>query len=251
MALKKLIGACLLPFPVAVLLVVIGLTLLWFTQRQRLGRVAVSIGTFILLLGGYDILSCALIPSLERPYAPLAPGAVTQLAPAPVAVVVLGSGYRPNARVPANDRLSGSGLARLIEAVRLMRLLPTARLILSDGFGQGESLADTAVFLGVARDRIVLEGRSRDTADEAALLPPLVGGAPFLLVTSAAHMRRSMALCRKQGLHPIAAATDFASGGDDGFLATDLVPRAGGFGRADQALHEWIGLIWSRLRGTI
>ena len=250
MVLKRLIGACLLPFPVAVLLIVIGLALLWFTQRQRLGRVAVSAGTFILLLGGYDVLSVVLIPSLERHHAPLTPAAVAALAPAPVAVVVLGSGYHPDFKLPANDRLSASGLVRLIEGVRLAHLLPATRLVLSDGFGQGEALSETAAFLGVAHDRIVLEARSLDTADEAALLRPLVGAAPFLLVTSAAHMRRAMALCRKQGLNPIAAPADF-SGGADTFLVTDLIPHASGFVRADQALHEWIGLGWSGLRGKI
>jgi uncharacterized SAM-binding protein YcdF (DUF218 family) len=252
MVLKKLIGACLLPFPLAVLAIVIGLLLLWLTQRQRLGRVAVSIGTFILLLGGYDILSVALIPSLERHYGPLTPPALAEIAPAPAAVVVLGSGYHPDFRLPANDRLSAAGLVRLIEAVRLMHLLPAARLVLSDGFGQGEALLETAAFLGVPRERIALEARSLDTADEAALLRPLVGAAPFLLVTSAAHMRRAMALCQKQGLNPIAAPADFSGGSNaDGFLATDLIPHASGFARADQALHEWIGLGWSGLRGKI
>jgi uncharacterized SAM-binding protein YcdF (DUF218 family) len=176
---------------------------------------------------------------------------VQALAPAPVAVVVLGSGYRPEAAaLPPNDRLSANGLARLIEAVRLLRLLPQARLIVSDGFGQGQALAETASFLGVARDRIVLEHRSLDTADEAALLPPLVGAAPFLLVTSASHMRRAMGLCLKQGLHPIAAPADFIGGGSE-WSAGDLVPRASGFSRTDHALHEWIGLAWGKLTGKI
>jgi uncharacterized SAM-binding protein YcdF (DUF218 family) len=174
---------------------------------------------------------------------------VTSLAPAPVAVVVLGSGYRPDPSLPPNDRLSGNGLVRLIEGVRLVQLLPAARLIVSDGFGQGEALAATAAIMGVAHARVVLEGRSVDTSDEAALLPPLVGKAPFLLVTSAAHMRRALALCRKQGLNPIPAATDFTLGASI-WSAGDLVPHAGGFFRTDYALHEWIGLLWSSLRGT-
>ncbi len=104
--------------------------------------------------------------------------------------------------------------------------------------------------MGVPRERITLEARSNDTSDEAALLPPLVGKSPFLLVTSAAHMRRAMALCRKQGLNPIAAATDFTRGSVE-WSAGDLLPRAAGFLRADYALHEWIGYWWSSLRGTI
>jgi uncharacterized SAM-binding protein YcdF (DUF218 family) len=250
MALKKLIGACLLPFPFALFLLLSGLALLWFGKRQRLGRLLISLSAVAMLLGGYDVFSGPLLRPLERSFPALSSDAVAQLAPAPVAVVVLGSGFHPDPRLPPNARLSGNGLMRLIEGVRLVKLLPGARLIVSDGFGQGEALAETAALMGVARDRIVVEGLSRDTADEAALLPPLVGTAPFLLVTSAAHMRRALGLCRKQGLAPIAAATDFATAGSD-WSAGDLVPRPAGFLRTDYALHEWIGIWWAHLRGTI
>jgi len=251
MAVKKLIAAVMLPFPIALALLMLGLLLLWFTKRQRGGRRLISLAAVLFLVGGYDVLSAPLIQPLERAYVALGPAAVQALAPAPIAVVVLGSGFRADAAtLPPNDQLSTNGLARLIEGVRLVHLLPRARLIVSDGLGQGRALADTAAFLGVAPERVVLEQRSLDTADEAALLPPLVGGAPFLLVTSAAHMRRAMALCRKQGLNPIAAPADFTGGGYE-WSVGDLIPRASGFARADHALHEWIGLWWSRLRGTI
>ena len=251
MAFKKLLGACLLPFPIAVAALLLGLLLLWFSKRQRGARRLLALAAVLFLVGGYDLVSGALIRPLESAYPALGPAAVQALTPAPVAVVVLGSGYRPDATaLPPNDRLSSNGLARLIEGIRLIRLLPQARLIVSDGFGQGQALAETATFLGVPHQRVVLEPRSLDTADEAALLPPLVGGAPFLLVTSAAHMRRAMGLCRKQGLNPIAAPTDFI-GGTSPWSLGDLVPRASGFSRADHALHEWIGLAWGKLRGKI
>jgi uncharacterized SAM-binding protein YcdF (DUF218 family) len=163
---------------------------------------------------------------------------------------VLGSGFRTDKTLPPNDRLSGNGIVRLTEAIRLVRMLPSAQLIVSDGVGQGESLAQTAMILGVPRERITLEARSNDTSDEAALLPPLVGKEPFLLVTSAAHMRRALALCRRQGLNPIAAATDFTNASVE-WAAGDLVPRVQGFLRADYALHEWIGYWWGGLRGSI
>ena len=250
MWLKKLISACLLPFPIAIALLVVGLVLLWFTQRQRVGRILASLSLLMMLLGGYDVFSRPLLAPLERPYAPLTAEAVAAMTPAPAAIVVLGSGFRPDKTLPPNDQLSANGIVRLTEAVRLTHLLPAARLIVSDGVGQGESLAKTATMMGVPRDRITLEARSGDTSDEAALLPPLVGKESFLLVTSAAHMRRALALCRKQGLNPIAAATDFTRGGSE-WSAGDLLPRASGFFRTDYALHEWIGYWWSGLRGTI
>jgi uncharacterized SAM-binding protein YcdF (DUF218 family) len=251
MALKKLLAACLLPYPIALSLLLLGLALLWFSaQRQRMGRVLSSIGLLLLLLGGYDVFSGPLLAPLESEYTPLTAASLAALSPSPVAIMVLGSGFRPNLEVPANDRLSANGLVRLTEGVRLLRLVPGARLIVSDGLGQGEALAETATIMGIPRERIALEARSNDTSDEAALLPPLVGSAPFLLVTSAAHMRRAMALFRKQGLHPIAAATDFAHIGSP-WTTSDLLPHASGFFRAEYALHEWIGLWWAGLRGKI
>jgi len=251
MAIKKLISACLLPFPIAVALLVAGLVLLWFTKRQRGGRRLVTLSALLFLAGGYDLASAPMLRPLEGSFQALTPEAVQALSPAPVAVVVLGSGFRPDAKaLPPNDRLSANGLARLIEGVRLVNLLPQARLIVSDGIGQGQALAETAAILGVPAARVQLEKPSLDTSDEAALLPPLVGGAPFLLVTSAGHMRRAMGLCRKQGLNAIPAPTDFVASGS-GWSATDLVPRIFGFARADYALHEWIGIVWSRLRGQI
>lgn len=250
MVLKKLLGAFLLPFPIALLLLICGLLLLWFTQRQRLGRILSSLAALMMLMGGYDVFSGPLILPLERPFAPLTAEEVTAMTPAPTAIVVLGSGFRTDKTLPPNDRLSANGIVRLTEGVRLAGLLPAARLIVSDGVGQGEALAETAMIMGVPRERITLEARSNDTSDEAALLPPLVAQSPFLLVTSAAHMRRALALCRKQGLNPIAAATDYAHSTSE-WSAGDLVPHAGGFVRADYALHEWIGYWWSRLRGTI
>src|SRR4029079_17553796 len=111
MVLKKLLGACLLPFPIAVALLLVGLLLLWFTKRQRGGRRLIALSAVLLLVGGYDLMSGALIRPLEDAYPALSPAAVQSLAPAPVAVVVLGSGYRPQATaLPPNDRLSSNGL---------------------------------------------------------------------------------------------------------------------------------------------
>lgn len=250
MWLKKLISAFLLPYPIAIALLIAGLLLLWFTQRQRLGKILSSVSVLMLLLGGYDVFSGPLLLPLERPYPPLTAETLAAMTPAPTAIVVLGSGFRTDKTLPPNDRLSGNGIVRLTEAIRLAHLLPSARLIVSDGVGQGESMALTAMIMGLPRERITLEARSNDTSDEAALLPPLVGKEPFLLVTSAAHMRRALALCRKQGLNPIAAATDFARANVE-WTAGDLLPRAEGFLRADYALHEWIGYWWAGLRGRI
>ena len=70
-------------------------------------------------------------------------------------------------------------------------------------------MARIAELLGVKPQDIVLESDSRDTADEAEIIAKMIGRERFILVTSAAHMPRSMALFKKRGLQPIPAPTDF------------------------------------------
>jgi uncharacterized SAM-binding protein YcdF (DUF218 family) len=94
MWLKKLTSAFLLPYPIAIALLIVGLVLLWFTQRQRLGKILSSVSVVMLLLGGYDVLSGPLILPLERPFSPLSAEMVAAMTPAPAAIVVLGSGFR-------------------------------------------------------------------------------------------------------------------------------------------------------------
>lgn len=247
---KRLLEACLLPFPIVIALLVAGLLVLRFTERERTAQWLLGVAAALSLLTGYGFLDRAMLGPLEGRYHALDAVEVQAMAPAPAAVVLLGAGFRPDADLPPNARLSSTGIARLTESIRLIRLLPQARLIVSDGLGQGQSTADTAVLLGVPRERITVEPRSNDTADEAALLCPLISDAPFLLVTSASHMRRAMALFQKHGLHPIAAPTDFVGGGSP-FAVTDLIPSTSNIKRTDIALHEWLGLMWARMRGQI
>ena len=139
MALKKLISACLLPFPIALALLICGLLLLWFTQRQRLGSVLSSLSVLIFLIGGYDLFSGAADPAAREPVSAAQRRGAGGDDAGPDRD--RGAGLRLSHRrrsLPPNDRLSANGIVRLTEAMRLARMLPSARLIVSDGVGQGE-----------------------------------------------------------------------------------------------------------------
>lgn len=253
--LKKFVSAWLLPFPAGLALVVVGLGLLWLSKRQLLGKVAASAGTCLLLFSGYGVGAGMTLDPLELENAPLTTADVLALRPPPGAIVILGAGYISDTSLPANDRLGTAGLARVVEGVRLWRLLPRAELVLSNGFGQGKAMAEAAATLGVPPDRMVLEGTAMDTEDEAlairtALVEHQPTEQPFLLVTSGVHMRRALALCRARGLHPIAAPTDYLMNRGSVSLFA-LVPSSGNLMRVDSALHEWTGLAWAHLRGAL
>src|SRR5579872_179092 len=70
--LRKIISRFLFPVPLSVEFLLVGLILLWFTRRQRLGKSLITIGTLTLLVFSSFPGSNALLRPLERSYPPLA-----------------------------------------------------------------------------------------------------------------------------------------------------------------------------------
>jgi len=74
---------------------------------------------------------------------------------------------------------------------------------------------------------------------------------PVLLVTSAAHMWRSMAVFESAGLRAIPAATDYGSGRIELGDPRVWLPDAGALHGTDGAIKEYLGVLVYRLRGQI
>jgi uncharacterized SAM-binding protein YcdF (DUF218 family) len=260
MIVKRLISSFLMPMPVCLGIVAAGVILLWFTNRQRAGRWLVTAGLGCLTLFSYTGVANLFIRPLENDYRPLLVEGQRQPLDARARsarwIVVLGGGHSIDRHLPANTELTESTLARLVEALRLKKQLPATKLILSGGFGRdgithAQLLADTAVELGFSRDDLVLEQRTFDTADEARFISALVGTDPFILVSSASHLPRAVALFRKQGRDPIPSPTGFNVIDVPGIDLGALFPSSGGIGKLERAWHEYIGHIWSRTRGQL
>jgi uncharacterized SAM-binding protein YcdF (DUF218 family) len=89
-----------------------------------------------------------------------------------------------------------SGMAeRVMETVRLAKLYPEAKILYSGGGAEAQLGKKVLMRLGIERERIIIEDRSRNTAENARLSK--IVAAPkqsekWLLVTSAFHMPRAM-----------------------------------------------------------
>ncbi|MES1204441.1 MAG: ElyC/SanA/YdcF family protein [Pseudomonadota bacterium] len=243
---KQLISYLVLPLPVVLIILVVGVVLLWFTSRQRAGKIVVTVGVGLALLFSWPVATRLLVSPL-RLFAPL-----SDFAPARDArwIVVLGGGFSSRTDAPPTSRLSSASLGRLVEGIRLQRQLPASKLVLSGGRASGdvplaEVMAQAALSLGVRRADMVLETRTDDTEDEARLIRGIVGDDRFVLVTSSTHMRRAMRLFENRGMKPIAAPADAAAGG------TSWLPSGGSLVVAEQADHEYVGMLWAWLRGTL
>ena len=79
----------------------------------------------------------------------------------------------------------------------------------------------------------------------------MIGPEKIILVTSAAHMPRSMALFRKRGLEPIPAPADFRVRGAQRPVPGRVFPHGSSLSEVEIAAHEYLGLAWAWLRGMI
>jgi uncharacterized SAM-binding protein YcdF (DUF218 family) len=255
-ALKKLISFWLMPMPACLVIAVFGWWLLGFPRRVLLGRTLVATSLLLVLLFGNRLFSVCLLRPLETRY-PAIPELSAGRPPPPALaacryVVVLGSGHADDPGLAALEKLSTAGLGRLTEAVRLLRVLPGARLIVSGPGATGEPshatiLAEAAVSLGVAPGRIILIDYAHDTGDESRAVKAIVGDTPVALVTSAWHMPRAEALFRTAGVNALPCPADYLSKSAPGFLREDLGWDIESLQRSTYAVHEGLGILWNHI----
>jgi len=209
---KKIISQFFMPAPVLVFLLLIGLLLLWFTRRQKAGKVFVTIATLLLGFFSYGAVSNMVAKPLEQKYPPLMDyESLNNIK----WIVVLRGGSGVDPRLPPSTYLSEASLFRLSEAIYIHNRLPETKLIMTgrSGFAGmtpvAQVMRDVAKELGVEPGDIVLETKSKDTKDHPIYVKEIVGKDRFILVTSASHMFRAMALFAKDGMAPIPAPTDY------------------------------------------
>jgi len=247
---KKILSAFLMPVPVVAAILIIGVVCLWIRRRESMGKILVTVGALLMMLLGYGPVSDNLLRTLEYKYHPF-----VEKKEGIKWVVVLGGGSSCDEGMPPGDRLSPPSLFRLVEGVRLFREHPGSKLLLSGGAmfstKDAETMATVARVIGVPEEDIVLEAESLDTEDEARLIKSIVQDAPFILVTSAAHMPRAMTLFEIQGMHPSAAPAEYRIGSRECERLAPELPMVTGLQNATVAFHEYLGLFWLKLKGAM
>ncbi|KXU36820.1 hypothetical protein AXK11_03220 [Cephaloticoccus primus] len=263
--LKKVVTYFLLPLQLSLLLMLLGGALCSLTRRKgfgTLGKISLSAGILLLLVLSHKQVGIALLQPLETRYAAipeLAPGEPLPAALAECrAIVVFAGGVSNTPWLPATSRLSEVGLARLVEGVRLARLLPDALLILTgpayeqdapESETAAAALARAAESLGIAPERMRLITAARDTEGEVAALHALYGDMPLALVSSASHMPRIMGYAQKAGLHALACPAGYKIRPNAKFRWHEWTADISGLGNSTGGIYERLGTLWARLRG--
>ncbi len=164
------------------------------------------------------------------------------------AIVLLGGATHGESRFGRGADLNDAA-DRVLFAAELF-LAGKAPVILISGGGQpprlpeAELLAQQLVALKIPRKQLLLETQSRTTYDNAVMAGEMLKNAGFrhiLLVTSGAHMRRSLALFEQQGLQVTAAAADHQIPKFDDPFLPNWVPTYDRLARSSRAIHEWVG----------
>jgi uncharacterized SAM-binding protein YcdF (DUF218 family) len=250
--LSKVLGFFAAPSNLLIMGGIVGVLLLP-TRFARAGRRLMAAAILLLALFGFLPLGDALILPLEQRFP-----AWQHAGGAPDGIVVLGGAVVPTIS-EAHQQVSLSEAAeRITAAVELARRYPSARIVFSGGSGSLASEISEATFagrllenLGVAPGRVVLEERSRNTAENAAFSKVVADPKPgerWLLVTSASHMPRAIGCFRRAGFDIEAYPVDwrtrgFVSWWRPFFGASEFLWQA------DVAVREWVGLIIYRLTG--
>ncbi len=182
------------------------------------------------------------------------------IAPADVAIVLGGAVHSP--APPRQDPELGEAVDRVWYAARLYRTGHVKRIIVVGGNlpwwpgGEPEAavIEKLLVELGVPAASIQTGGTSRNTFENALEAKALMQKQSFatgLLVTSAWHMPRALAIFKKAGVPVTPAPCDYRSGDEHSRTLLDWIPNAQAFSMTSSALREWMGYYVYRWRGWL
>ncbi|MCU0419089.1 MAG: YdcF family protein [Cyclobacteriaceae bacterium] len=154
------------------------------------------------------------------------------------------------------------GADRVVHTVQLYKKGIIKNVLISGGSGrlirnevrEADELYEVFVLLGVDSAHLRVENESRNTAESARAVPHLLPGVTprdCLLITSAFHMRRSLACFAKQGWPMDAFSTDKRT--HRRLFKPDVlfIPSYEAIGLWQSLLKEWTGMLAYKLAGYI
>jgi uncharacterized SAM-binding protein YcdF (DUF218 family) len=173
-------------------------------------------------------------------------------------IIVLGGAQEPEITESRGVLALNRHSERMIEALALAQGQREALLVFSGWSGRlggpdtSEQVVNTAFveLMDFDEDRVVREDRSRNTWENALYTKDLVqpgAGDVWLLVTSAAHMARSMGSFRKVGFEVVPWPVDYQTTGPFSWPSEFSVSYR--LRELDHAAREWLGLLYYYLQG--
>jgi uncharacterized SAM-binding protein YcdF (DUF218 family) len=218
-------------------------------------------GRWLTITAGMALLVFGLLPTatfLARPLETRFPK--PELPDRVDGIVLLSGSERPVASQAYAEPQVGSHGGRYITTLLIAASHPEARIVYTGGPryepGKGALETQTAVAaailsgVGIDPSRVSIEEGSADTCENASNSFRFAGpsaGEAWVVVTSAAHMPRTVACFRAAGWDIIPYPADYHS--DPPGWGVGRIQIGDNLALLDLAVHEWIGLAFYRLSG--
>jgi len=247
---SKTVWLLIRPETLLVALFAMALIFLWLGRTVAASRSLAGALTLTIVIGVFPIGNFVLNP-LERAYS--AQPTVTQ----PAGILVLGGAEDQAPDYAGKTAMVNDAGERLIAAMQLARQYPAAVVLYTGGkmaltpVAQGtfELGPDILRQLGLSEDRMIIEGRSRTTAENAALARAMAPDAegPWILVTSAFHMPRALGtFCAAGWRNLVPYPTDYRGGKIREQIGWNLGENLMDL---NIGVKEWVGLLAYRITG--
>lgn len=239
-----------MPLPLVVASLLIGFWLCRQTKYKRVGKGIMLTAAVFGLAVGYGLFDSFLY-RLERCYPVFNPTVEVCESLRGASILVLGQGMPVQSDLPVMFQNNVTFMARLLEGVRVAKLVPESRLLVSIA---GEASVDVkqqfldeyAQLVDFPRKRIVLISTARDTDDEVR--DALVQGQsskPLIIASSALHVPRAIQLATRMGVVAIGAPCDFLTDVRQPSTGTRFYglmwPSLGEYDKAQRYWHEVFG----------
>jgi len=242
----EIIKYFILPSNLIILFFILGCIFFVGIRKKRIGIYFYISAIVLYIIFGCGPISYWLLGNLEYQYPPL-----NSLDDSDQfdTIVVLSGHAETNYRVPISSAVNSSSAYRIIEAIRIFRNSPKAKIIISGSGDIPSIIKQLAVSIGLNPNNIGIENQSTSTYESALNLQKVLVERKIVLVTSAGHMPRAMAVFKKFGMNPIPAPTDYMS--KKNYLAVSYLPSPLHLMYSDLAVYEYLGLLWYRLSNRL
>jgi uncharacterized SAM-binding protein YcdF (DUF218 family) len=250
--LTKVLSLLLYPLSQCLLLIALAMVIL-LLHRVRAALVVLLLAFGWLYFASTAFFADFMMATLERDFRPKAMSVMTSAD----AIVVLGGATRGDTHMGTLPDLNQQA-DRLVYAAALYKAGKAPLVVLSGGSQpdarpEAQLMKEVLAVMGVPGRDILLERASRTTYDNALYSAVVLNGKgvrKILLVTSAYHMRRAVALFEAQGFEVVPTPTDFQR-----LVVTPVLsrwaPTAEDLGRTTTALKEHVGFWVYRYRGWL
>ncbi len=229
-------------------IILLGLVLALFKRLRRFGIGLSLVFTLATIaLGLLPIASYILLPLEERFPAFQDDGRPVD------GIILLGGAVEASDSKARGQIVANESAERVLDTIQLAHRYPNARILISGGGGTvfGDGAAEAPIIaeyfrsIGIDPARILVEDRSRTTAENAVYSQELAKpreGERWLLVTSAWHMPRAVGVFEKVAFPVTPYPVDFrTAGGARTHLPFAFISE--GLRRLDIGTKEWAGLI--------